>query len=131
MPSDIVSGQPRRRTTETYFGDSAPQRVIFVVLISILAWTFAALLVVAIQFARAPYPLPALLYLFVIFHLMPWAVGLRNLRKINKSLHDGMMGEKAANLSYSMILGMLSNTYVVLCCGEVLALAYSLAAHHS
>lgn len=53
---------------------------------------------------------------------MSWAVGLRNLRRIRKSLAEGIIDATAANLSYSMVLGMFVNTYCVLCCGEVLAI---------
>jgi hypothetical protein len=105
-----------------YFGGSAPQRAIFFALVSILAWTLAVLLIVVMRFANPPYPISLLLYAFVIFHLLPWAIGLRNLRRIRKSLDSGAIEAPAANLSYSIVLGMVSNTYVVLCSGEVTAM---------
>jgi hypothetical protein len=127
MSIGITTRDARLAAAPKYFGNSAPQRTIFVVLISVFAWTLAALLVVVIRLAHPPYPLSALFYFFVVFHLMPWAVGLRNLRRIKKMRDNGVIDTAAAHLSYSMVLGMLANTYVVLCSGEVLAvLAYRL-----
>jgi Flp pilus assembly protein TadB len=117
--------------TEKYFGSSTPQRTTFVVLISILAWMLAAVLVIFVLSAHAPYPVSAFAWLFVVFHLMPWFVGLRNLRRVKRALNDKMIDTAAANLSYSLVLGMLLNTYVVLCSGETLAiLAYRLGTLH-
>jgi hypothetical protein len=127
MSIGITARDARLAAAPKHFGNSAPQRTIFVALISVLAWTLAALLVVVIRLARPPYPLSALFYFFVAFHLMPWAVGLRNLRRIRKKLDAGEIDTTAAHITYSMVLGMLTNTYVVLCSGEVLAvLAYRL-----
>jgi hypothetical protein len=125
MSIGITAHDARLAAAPKYFGSSAPQRTFFVALISVLAWTLAVLLVVVIRLARPPYPLSALLYFFVVFHLMPWAVGLRNLRSIRKKLDEGVIDTTAAHLSYSMVLGMLANTYVVLCSGEVLAMLAS------
>jgi hypothetical protein len=122
MSIGITAHDARLAAAPKYFGSSAPQRAFFVALISVLAWTLAVLLVVVIRLARPPYPLSALFYFFVVFHLMPWAVGLRNLRSIRKKLDEGVIDTTAAHLSYSMVLGMLANTYVVLCSGEVLAM---------
>ena len=127
MSIGITARDARLAAAPKYLGNSAPQRTLFVALISILAWTLAALLVVVIRLAHPPYPLSALFYFFVVFHLLPWAVGLRNLRRIRKKLDAREIDTTAAQLTYSMVLGMLTNTYVVLCSGEVLAvLAYKL-----
>ena len=127
MSIGITARDARLAAAPKYLGNSAPQRTLFVALISILAWTLAALLVAVIRLAHPPYPLSALFYFFVVFHLLPWAVGLRNLRRIRKKLDAREIDTTAAQLTYSMVLGMLTNTYVVLCSGEVLAvLAYKL-----
>jgi hypothetical protein len=132
MSSGIISRVQGWGGAGKYFGSSAPQRAIFVILVSILAWTLAVLLVVVMRFADPPYPLSLLFYAFVVFHLLPWATGLRNLRRIRKALDSGTIDTPAANLSYSVVLGMILNTYVVLCSGEVLAiLAFRLAGLHS
>ena len=72
------------------FRSNVPQRTTFVALISVLAWTWVAALVVNIRLARPPYPLSALFFFFVVVHLMPWALGLRNLRTIRKKLDEGV-----------------------------------------
>ena len=132
MSSGIISRVQGWAGTGKFFGSSAPQRTAFVVLVSVLAWTLAVLLAVVMRFANPPYPLSVLLYAFVVFHLMPWATGLRNLRRIRKALDSGTIETPAANLSYSIVLGMILNTYVVLCSGEVMAiLAFRLAGLHS
>ena len=125
MSVGLTARDARLAADPKYFGNSAPQRTIFVALISVLAWTLAGLLVVVIRLAHPSYPLSALFYFFVVFHLMPWAVGLRNLRTIRKKLEAREIDTTAAHLSYSMVLGMLTNTYVVLCSGEVLAFVVS------
>lgn len=131
MASNVMSQGQRRRGIEKYFGSRAPQRAMFVVLVSILAWTLAAVLVVVLRSVHPPYPLSALFYPFVAFHLMPWAVGLRNLKRVKNALGNGTIDATAANLSYSLVLGMLVNTYVVLCAGETMAiLAYRLGTLH-
>jgi hypothetical protein len=127
MSIRITARDARLAAVPKYFGNSASQRMLFVTLISILAWTLAALLVVVIRLTHPPYPFSALFYSFVVFHLMPWAVGLRNLRTIRKKLEAGDIDTAAAQLTYTMVLGMLTNTYAVLCSGEVLAaLAHNL-----
>ena len=132
MSSSIISRVQGWGGTGKYFGSSAPQRAIFVVLVSILAWTLAVLLVVVMRFANPPYPLSVLFYAFVVFHLLPWATGLRNLQKTRKALDSGTIETTAAILSYNIVLGMMLNTYVVLCSGEVMAiLALRLAGLHS
>ena len=121
MSIEITARDARLAAAPKYFGNSAPQRTLFVALISILVWTFAAFLVVVIRLAHPPYPLSTMFYLFVVFHFMPWAVGLRNLRTIRKKLEARKIDPTAAQLTYSMVLGMLTNTYVVLSSCEVLA----------
>jgi hypothetical protein len=121
----------KRGKTENLFGSSAPQRTVFLVLVSVLAWALAAVLVATLRSARSSYPLLPFFYLFVVFHLLPWMIGLRNLRKVRVALEGGKIDAVAAGLSYSLIVGMLVNTYVVLGAGETMAiLAYRLGTVH-
>lgn len=84
-----------------------------------------------LEFIHLKFPLSVFSYAFVAFHLMPWFVGLRNLRRVRRALNDGMIDTAAAHLSYSLVLGMLLNFYVVLCAGEAIATtAYWLGAVH-
>jgi hypothetical protein len=131
MASSAFSQSRRRRGAEKYFGGSAPQRAVFLVLISILACMSDVVLAVTLWSAHPRYPISFIFYSFVAFHLMPWIVGLRNLRRVQRALQGKRIDVAGANLSYSIVLGMLVNTYVVLGAGETMAiLAYRLGALH-
>jgi len=107
MSIGITARDARLAAAPKYLGNSAPQRTLFVALISILAWTLAALLVAVIRLAHPPYPLSALFYFFVVFHLLPWAVGLRNLRRIRKNLTRGKLIRQQPNSRTAWFLGCL------------------------
>ncbi len=123
MSSGYVSRPTPDTRGEGYFGSSRAQRRAFVVLVSILAWMYFVLLAAVVWSMHPPFPSSAMYYGFVIAHLLPWAAGLRNLRRVRRALYEGEMEAAGAHLAYSIVLATLINTYVVLCFGETLALA--------
>lgn len=104
------------------FGSNARLRVFFLSAISLIAWTFAALLFIVLRNIQLPTSLSAWNYLLPLFHLLPWAAGIQCVRKIQKAFKSGVIDTASAGLSYSIAIALLSATYVVMCLGEVITI---------
>jgi hypothetical protein len=105
-----------------YLGNIPIWKMILLILISILAWALAVLLFLALRPARLSYPFTVLAYAFPVFHLMPWAAGMLSLRKIRGQSRAKAIEPAAAALARSIVTGLLSATYVVLCYGELMTI---------
>jgi hypothetical protein len=106
--------------TGKYFGSSRPVRMVLFVLVSLVAGSFELfLLLIVTHLPPAFRGLPMLFYWLPLFHALPWLAGLACWGKVRHALVKGEVSTSAAELSYSVIIALLSVTYVVLASFEV------------
>lgn len=115
---------PGLHQTNKYFGASLRVRWTLLVLISFLVWTLEVFLLIMFRSVRAPMRVPISFWPLPLVHLLPWVAGMQWLRRVNRAVRRGIVNSNAANLCYSIILALLSVTYVGLCSFE---LAFGLA----
>jgi hypothetical protein len=110
MTTDVRTGTDRAAIQGSCLG-SYPLRMVFLVLVSILAGTFELFLLLTVRSSVLP---PIAAYLMPPFHLLPWLAGLTSWGKVRHALLHGAISAWAAELCYGVILAILSAAYVVL-----------------
>jgi hypothetical protein len=129
MTSDVSSSTTHLRGEHSPLGSPAQVRVFLFVLVSVLAGTFELVLLLTLRSAHLS-PRQAILFYFLpLLHLLPWFAGLTCWSKVRHALVKGAISTTAADLCYSVIIALLSTSYVVLCSFE-LSLAQSCALTH-
>ena len=104
-----------------YFGESVPVRTAILALITALAWFSAILLAAVLRFHNSSQLMAAGRYILPIYQVLPWLAGLQCWRKVRRAQTAELINANGASLCYSIILALLSVTYVVLVSGEIAA----------